>query len=116
MTRLEVLDLTALLPLVPPTPEERRAERASLEADCAFFRAHPDALSYVRPYHRGEVAALLLAPYLGREPVAVAVALVSPTRRARVFIWPGMLHASARRYAEEGARRDRVRLGLQGEA
>ena len=110
-----VLDLSDVLKLLPMTEAEKMAEQHTKALDLRYFEQHPDALSYARPYHRGEVAELLLAPYLGREPVAVAVALVCPGRRARVLIWPGMLRASARRWAEEGARRDRVRLGLQGE-
>ena len=111
-----VLDLSDLLELLPMTEAEKAAERHTKGLDLRYFEEHPAAPSYVRDYHRGEMAALLLAPYLGREPVAVAVALVCPGRRARLMIWPGMLRATARRWVEEGARRDRIRLGLQGEA
>ena len=111
-----VLDLSDLLELLPMTEAEKAAERYTKGLDLGHFEEHPEVSSYVRDYHRGEMAALLLAPYLGREPVAVAVALVCPGRRARVMIWPGMLRATAQRWVEEGARRDRIRLGLQGEA
>ena len=111
-----VLDFTSLLQLCPMSEAEKASEQHTKALDLQYFAEHPEASSYLRPYHRGEIAAMLLLPYRGREPEAVAVALVCPGRRGRVMIWPGMLRASARHWVEEAARRDRIRLGLQGEA
>ncbi|WP_420596885.1 hypothetical protein [Deinococcus sp.] len=106
-------DATAIMKALPQ-PEGEQAAKA---LDVAHFLKHPDSLSYMRPYHPGEAhPLLLLAANGGQEPDAVAVAMVCPGIYARVLLWPGMLRASGRRWAEEGARRERIRLGLQGQA
>lgn len=112
----ETADATALVRLLPMTVAEREAERRTRRLDFDHFREHPTCTSYVRPYHAGELPALLTTGQPLGEPSHVAVALVHPTERTRVFIWPGHVHAFARRAVEEVAERERSRLGLRGDA
>ena len=58
----------------PFTPAQKRAQRKTRRADESFFRRHPNAGSYVRPYQRGEIAPEMFAGYAG-EPEVIAVAL-----------------------------------------
>ncbi len=110
-----LVDVTGLAKALPLTTFERKAERASMREDEAYFRAHPEAESYVRPYRRGELPGLVLLA-TSSEPVAVAVAFVCPGERTRVFIWPHHLRATARRQVEAGARQERERRGLGAKA
>jgi hypothetical protein len=108
------IDLTALMKHVRMSPLEHKASRETQRADMAYFKAHPTAESYVRAYQRGE-----LPPEMERgygPPTHVAVGLVCPGERARVFLWPGHLHATGRLWAEKGAERERVKRGLQASA
>lgn len=81
--------------------------------DTRYFSKHSDALSYVRAYIPGEVHPFLLLPYGGQEPEAVAVAMVCPGVFARVMLWPGMLRASGRIWAEKAAQQERARMGRE---
>jgi hypothetical protein len=108
------IDLTALMKHVRMSPLEQQASRETQRADMAYFKAHPTAESYVRAYQSGE-----LPPEMERgygPPTHVAVGLVCPGERARVFLWPGHLHATGRLWAEKGAERERVRRGLRASA
>ncbi|MFW8625617.1 hypothetical protein [Deinococcus sp. ME38] len=105
------LNATPLMQTLPAPTGEARAK----EIDRAWFSENPDALSYVRAYVPGEVHPLLLLSFSrGREPEAVAVAMACPDVFARVMLWPGMLHASGRVWAEKAARKERARLKRRG--
>ncbi|WP_424949681.1 hypothetical protein [Deinococcus sp.] len=108
-------EITALMKCFPQSAAELKIERHTKQIDKAYFRAHPGQESYVRPFHRGEVSGLLWLA-CKQQPVSVAVGFVAGGERIRVFLFPGMLHATGRHWAEEAAERERVRMGLRGRA
>jgi hypothetical protein len=87
----------------PFTPEQKRAQRETQQADESFFKKNPRAGSYVRAYYPGEVAPGLLEGRPG-EPEAVAVALVRPGLRIRVAVFRDDSRAQARLLAEMQAK------------
>lgn len=105
-------EITALVKALPRTA----ADSQTAQQDAAYFRAHPDQLSYVRPYAKGELPPLLVLAHKGAEPVCVAVAYVCQGERVRVFLFAGMLHATGRVWAEKAARAERARLGKEARA
>ena len=115
MTQIDApIDITTLLKGVYISPVEQQAARETQRVDMAYFKAHPAAESYVRAYQKGE-----LPPELERgygPPTHVAVGLICPGEQTRVFLWPGMLHATGRMWTEKSAERERVKRGLQGSA
>ena len=112
----ELEDVTELVKAIPQTPGELKAERRTRRLDFDFFRRNPHRLSYVRPYHRGELPlAVILGQPLGA-PVRVAVGYVAPGERVRVYIWPGHCDRQACAWAEHQADQRRAALGLRGQA
>lgn len=107
-------EITALWKFLPQSPAELKAERHTKKIDDAYFRAHPERESYVRPYRRGELPALMVLH--SGDPAFVAVGFVAVGERVRVFLFPGMMHATGRYWAEQTAERQRVKLGMKGQA
>ena len=108
-------EITALMQLFPQSPAELKIERHTKHLDDTHFQAHPEQKSYVRPFHRGEVSGLLWLAYK-QLPASVAVGFVAGGKRIRVFLSPGMLHATGRHWAEAAAERERVEMGQRGQA
>ena len=108
-------EITALMQLFPQSPAELKIERHTKQLDDTHFQAHPEQKSYVRPFHRGEVSGLLWLAYK-QLPVSVAVGFVAGGERIRVFLFPGMLHATGRHWVEAAAERERVKMGQRGQA
>ncbi|WP_407543720.1 hypothetical protein Q0M94_28045 (plasmid) [Deinococcus radiomollis] len=115
MTQVDApINITTLMRSLPMSALEHQAARETLQTDTAYFEAHPTAESYVRAYQKGE-----LPPQLERgygPPTHVAVGYVCPGERTRVFLWPRMLRATTRLWAEKGAEQERVWRGLQASA
>ena len=108
-------EITALMQLFPQSPAELKIERHTKQLDDTHFQAHPEQKSYVRPFHRGEVSGLLWLA-CKQLPVSVAVGFIADGERIRVFLFPGMLHANGKHWAEAAAERERVKVGQRSRA